>query len=142
MNHRFLIRTLAGLPALAAASAASAAPSCPATHFPDFVAAFAETPAMQRAFTTDPLLNERIDPAADPEPATVAEMLSGDARGFPVMPNAATQKREGLQQTISASANGDAVVTLARTDSDAQIRYIFRKSDACWQLYRRADDSL
>lgn len=142
MTNRLLIALPAGLLALATASAAQAAPACPATNFSGFVTAFAEAPAVQRAFTADPLMNEHIDPAAEPEPATVAEMLAGNSRAFPVMPDAAAQKRQGLQQKISADANGDEVVTLARPDSDAQIRYIFRKAGACWQLYRRADDSL
>lgn len=142
MINRILIALPASLLALATASAAQAAPSCPATDFSGFVTAFAEAPAVQRAFTADPLMDERIDPAANPEPATVAEMLAGTARDFPVMPNAAAQKRQGLQRKISADANGDDVVTLAKPDSDAQIRYIFRKAGTCWQLYRRADDSL
>lgn len=142
MTNRFLSATAILFASALVAPVAQAATACPAKDFTAFVTAFADDVATQRAFTADPLLSETIDPAAEPEPATVTERLAGAARAFPVMPGAAQQKREGLQRIMSNGTNGEQVVTLRKPDTDAQIRYVFRKAGSCWQLYRRADDSL
>ena len=142
MTNRLLSATAILLASALAAPAAQAAPACPARDFTAFVTAFADDVATQRAFTADPLLSETIDPAAEPEPAPVTERLAGAARAFPVMPGTAAQKRDRLQRIISNGTDADQVVMLRKPDTDAQIRYIFRKAGGCWQLYRRADDSL
>lgn len=54
------------------------------------------------------------------------------------MPGAAEQKRNGLQRAVSNGTNGEHVITLRKPDSDAQIRYLFRRAGGCWELYRRA----
>ncbi|AHE54767.1 hypothetical protein [Sphingomonas sanxanigenens] len=142
MINRLLSATAIILASAPVAPAAQAATACPAKDFSAFVTAFADDVAIQRAFTADPLFSESIDPAAEPEPAPVTERLAGAARAFPVMPSAAQQRRDGLQLTVSNGVDGDHVVTLRKPDTDAQVRYLFRKAGTCWQLYRRADDSL
>jgi hypothetical protein len=99
-------------------AAAQAATACPSQDFKAFYA------------------------AADPEPRTVTTMLDGAALTFPVLPTAAERKRVRLETRIMALSATEAEVALAVADTDRQLRFLFRKGVACWELYRMADDSL
>lgn len=119
-----------------------AAARCPARDFAGFARSFAGDVAVQRAHTAIPLTDDRIDPDADPEPATVTRMLDARSLRFPVMPDQRAQARAGLSTSIRALPGGDREVKLARPDTGYQIRYRFRRAGDCWRLVRRSDDSL
>ena len=123
-------------------AAAQAATACPSQDFKAFYAAFADSAEVQRAFTARPLASDTIDAAADPEPRTVTTMLDGAALTFPVLPTAAERKRVRLETRIATLSATEVEVTLAVADTDNQLRFLFRKAAACWELYRKADDSL
>jgi len=123
-----------------AAAPATAATACPSQDFDAFLAAFADSAQVQRAFTQRPLRSESVDANADPEPKPVTAMLDGDALKFPLMASRAKQQAEGLVLS-QTELNGDKQVLLAKPDTDYQLSFFFRKGE-CWTLYRMRDDSL
>ena len=127
----------ADTPAVAKAAGGVA---CPSQDFDAFLVAFMDDPAVQKAYTKRPLQSETLDADADPEPKPVTALLDGERLKFPLMPNAARQKQDGLALSQS-ELNGDKEVMLAKPDTDYQLSYFFRKGD-CWTLYRMRDDSL
>jgi hypothetical protein len=128
--------------ASAAVVAANAGPetaaACPSQDLNAFVAAFAEDPAVQKAFTADPVQTAFVDMNAQPEPAETAKALPRDELRFPVMPNQAQQQKEGLNYREVANEGARAVVALEVPDTDAQVLYTFRR-DACWTLVKIVD---
>lgn len=114
-------------------------PQCPAADFPSFFSAFARDVAVQRAFTADPLRSDSIDAAADPEPKPVTATLAGAARHFPIVEGPVPP---GWRERVTRGPGGDVVVIRSVPDTDNQLRYFFRRVGDCWQLYRKADDSL
>ncbi|TXI44466.1 MAG: hypothetical protein E6Q50_17750 [Lysobacter sp.] len=118
---------------------AGAAPvACPSQQLSAFVAAFAEDPALQKAFTAATVDTAFVDMNAQPEPAESVEPLARETLHFPVMPNRAQQRKEGLQYREIANEGGRAVVALEIPDTDAQLLYTFRR-DACWTLVKIVD---
>ncbi|MDR6294471.1 hypothetical protein E9232_007025 [Inquilinus ginsengisoli] len=139
-RHALLAAAILAL-AGAMPAVAQAATACPSQDFKAFYAAFADSAELQRAFTARPLASDTIDAAADPEPRTVTTMLDGAALAFPVLPTAAERKHDRLETRIATLSATEFEVTLAVADTDQQLRFLFRKT-ACWELYRKADDSL
>lgn len=128
-------------PAAAAASTASAASAtCPAI-FDAFLPRFANDLAVQRASVTDPLQSDTVDASAEPEPRPVTTMKRLDTVIFPLMPDEATQLRQGLVATRNDIGSTEVSLRLRRPDTDDQTTFFFRKTD-CWRLYRIKDDAL
>jgi uncharacterized protein YecT (DUF1311 family) len=112
--------------------------ACPSKDLKDFVAAFAEDPALQKAFTAERVDTAFVDMSAQPEPAESVEALSRDTLRFPVMPNRTQQRKDGLQyREVSVDAD-HALLALEVPDTDAQVLYTFRR-DACWTLVKIVD---
>jgi uncharacterized protein YecT (DUF1311 family) len=124
----------------AAATSTSAAkvPACPATDLAGFVAAFAESPALQKALTAPIVETAFIDWSAQPEPAESVEAKSRDALQFPVMPDRARQQAEGLRYREIGREGDHTTIVLEVPDTDTQFRYTFRR-DACWTLVKIVD---
>jgi uncharacterized protein YecT (DUF1311 family) len=120
------------------ATSPSAAPACPATDLAGFVAAFAESPALQKAYTAPVVETAFVDWNAQPEPAESVEKTSRDALRFPVMPNRARQQAEGLRYREIGKEGDRTTIALEVPDTDTQLRYIFRR-DACWTLVKIVD---
>lgn len=127
-------------PSAPAPAPAATATACPSQDFGAFLAAFADSAQVQRAFTARPLRSESVDANADPEPKPVVAMLDGDALTFPLMPSREKQQADGLVLS-QTELNGDKQVMLAKPDTDYQLSFFFRKGE-CWTLYRMRDDSL
>jgi hypothetical protein len=121
----------------ATASTASSV-ACPSQELEAFVAAFAEDPALQRAFTADSVDTAFVDMNAQPEPVERVETLPRETLKFPVMPNRAQQQKDGLRYREVANDNGRAIVALEIPDTDAQLLYRFRL-DTCWTLVKIVD---
>lgn len=117
---------------------ASAAPSCPSKDLAGFVAAFAESPSLQKAFTAPVVDTAFVDWNAQPEPAESVEQTSRDALRFPVMPDRARQQTEGLRYREIGSEGDRTTIVLEVPDTDTQLRYTFRR-DACWTLVKIVD---
>lgn len=124
--------------ASAAGAASAAAAACPSQDLKRFVAAFAEDPALQKAFTAARVDTAFVDMNAQPEPAESVESLARDRLRFPVMPNRAQQQQEGLQYREVSVGPERALVALEVPDTDAQLLYTFRR-DACWTLVKIVD---
>ncbi|MGN6152889.1 MAG: hypothetical protein ACTHOH_12915 [Lysobacteraceae bacterium] len=106
-------------------AAGAAAMVCPSSDPVAFVAAFAEDPALQRAFTAP-----TVEVASDTGTSTAAR----DQLAFPVMPDRAAQQREGLRQGGFERADDRITVALEAPAGGAQSRYVFRRDAACWVL--------
>jgi uncharacterized protein YecT (DUF1311 family) len=121
-----------------AAAGPQPAIACPSKDLSAFVAAFAEDPSLQKAFTADTVDTAFVDMNAQPEPAESVEPMPREKLRFPVMPNRAQQQKEGLKYREVANEGGRAVVVLEIPDTDAQVLYTFRR-DACWTLVKIVD---
>jgi len=116
--------------------------ACPAPTFDGFLPKFMDDVSIQKQYTADPLESDTIDPNADPEPAPVKKMLTKDQVTFPVIPDSARQKKDGLVLKQSPEGDGGFAVELAKPDTDYQMTFHFRSAEGCWQLHRTEDDSL
>lgn len=126
-------------------AAAQAPAACPSTDFKAFLAAFQDDVAVQKAFTARPLQSEanQENPDANGEPyINVTKMLDGDAIEFPVMGTAVQLRQEKLKLEVTRQDPAEAEIKIFLDDTDYQIRYFFKKTASCWQLYRMANDSL
>jgi uncharacterized protein YecT (DUF1311 family) len=128
----------AGAAVVAASADPETAVACPSQDLNAFVAAFAEDPAIQKAFTADPVETAFVDMSAQPEPAESVQVSPRENLPFPVMPNQAQQQKEGLKYREIANEGGNAIVALEVPDTDAQVLYTFRR-DACWTLVKIVD---
>jgi hypothetical protein len=135
------ISLAANMAAAAAAPSTQEAAECPSQNFDAFLAAFMDSPQLQKAYTSRPLESISIDPDAEPEPAPVTKQLDGADLRFPVMPSTKKQKADGLARQLSKLPGGGRQVTLVKPDTDYQLLFSFRKGK-CWQLYRVDDESL
>lgn len=109
--------------------------SCPSTDLAAFVSAFAEDPALQQAFTAPTVETAFVGANGQAEPART---LSRDQLRFPVMPDGATQQREGLRRRDDVRGD-QATVVLERPG--AQTTYAFRRDATCWTLAKIAGRS-
>lgn len=123
---------------VATAKPANAAPSCPSKDLAGFVAAFAESPSLQKAFTAPVVDTAFVDWNAQPEPAESVEQTPRDALRFPVMPDRARQQAEGLRYREIGSDGERSTIVLEVPDTDTQLRYTFRR-DTCWTLVKIID---
>lgn len=112
--------------------------ACPAQDIAGFVAAFAEDPALQKAFTAEAVDTAFVDFGAQPEPAESVERLPRDRLHFPVMPNRAQQAKEGLRYREVSADPQRTTIALEVPDTDAQLLYTFRRSQ-CWTLEKIVD---
>lgn len=129
--------TTAASPAVGSASATT----CPAESFDQFLPLFENDVNVQKAYVTDPLQSDSVDPNADPEPKPVSKSLPKDQVTFPIMPSQADQAKDGLTAKRTDTSATDVAVKLVKPDTDYQMTFFFRKDD-CWHLYRVKDDSL
>jgi hypothetical protein len=141
---RFSIAPLALAGMLAHAGLAMAAPAkapaCPSASFPVFFAAYADSVALQKAFTDYPLAHVLLDHSAE-QPREIKVQLPKAKLSFPLIPPAATRKRAGLAFRTDEVSAGSAKVMLFKEDTGYQVAYFFRK-DGCWKLERKEDRSL
>lgn len=112
--------------------------ACPSQDLKSFVDAFAQDPALQKAFSADTVDTAFIDWNAQPEPAESSAPLPREKLHFPVMPNRAQQAKEGLQYREISADDKSATIVLEVPDTDAQLRYTFRH-DQCWTLVKIVD---
>lgn len=120
------------------ATTASTTGECPAVDIDAFVTAFAEDPALQRAYSAEVVDTAYVDWNAQPEPAEVITRTPRQHLTFPVMPGREAQHREGLVYRRVSLAGTRAVVALEIPDTDTQLLYTFER-DACWRLVKVVD---
>ena len=143
MKHLYLLSLALGLALAPAAQAAPAKPhgqACPSAKFPAFFAAYADSVALQRAYTDYPLAHMLLDHAAEPA-REIKIALPKEKVGFPLIPPRAQRKRAGLAFRTDAVTGQNAKVSLFKEETGYQVVYFFRK-DGCWKLERKEDRSL
>ncbi|MCD9097639.1 hypothetical protein LU699_09350 [Luteimonas fraxinea] len=133
-------------PASSAASADAAAKTepgsaCPFDNFDAFIERFGREIAFQELTTADPLVVERYDTAAEPEPHRVVEDVALADVSWPVMPRLDLVGGSGRTYDIAPAADGRMEVQVRMPDTSDQQRYVFGRSP-CWQLQRVVDESI
>lgn len=126
---------------LLAQTAQAAAPACPSARFPVFFARYADSIALQKAFTDDPLAHVMLDHAAQPEPRQVKTELPRARLSFPLVPPKAVRQQQRLAIRYGEASASNASATLFKEDTGYQVTYFFR-NDGCWKLERREDLSM
>ena len=129
--------------ATAAAGSAQAAAACPAGDFTGFFRAFANSTEVQRQFSATSVDFSAYEASDDtPDPVMVTRNRPREAIQYPVIPTTAQQRAEGLRTRFLAQSNGDQIVDLTKPDTDYQLRFVFNRVGACWELEAKIDQSL
>jgi hypothetical protein len=136
---RYLMLSLAA--GLVLAQPGYAAQACPSAKFSAFFAAYADSVALQKAFTDYPLAHVLLDHAVEPEPREIKVRLAKGKLAFPLIPSRAERKRAALALRIDEVTAQSAKVSLFKEDTGYKVEYFFRK-DACWKLERKEDRSM
>jgi predicted protein tyrosine phosphatase len=118
----------------------ASADQCPA-DFDKFIQSF-ESAEFQVAHSKYPLSYRYMDHDSNGELKAVEVAVTrenlGEFAGVQ-FPSSAQRAQENLQQAITASDAGTRVVRLWLPDSDFEIKYVFKKAAACWELIRVED---
>lgn len=125
----------------AAATQAEPAAACPIENFDAFIDRFGREIAFQELTTSDPLVVERYDTAAEPEPRRVVQEVALADVVWPVMPRLDLLSGRGRVYDIAPTAEGRMEVQIRTPDTSDQQRYVFGQSP-CWQLQRVVDESI
>lgn len=120
---------------------ADSASACPLENFDAYIERFGREIAFQELTTADPLIIERYDTAAEPEPRSVVEKLALADVVWPVMPRLDLISGSGRTYDITPIAGDRMDVQVSTPDTSDQQRYVFKQSP-CWQLQRVIDESI
>lgn len=115
--------------------------ACPSENFFEFLTAFADNDALQRAFTRFPLRKMELDLNAEPEPVPVIKTLPRLQVQYPLLPLQAERNVQSLSLRIDEVSAHNAKATLFKEDTDYQVSYFFGKN-GCWRLESIEDWSL
>lgn len=111
---------------------------CPSHDINKFVAAFAESPALQEQYSAASVDMAFIEGSSEPEPRETVEHISREKLRFPIMPNRTQQAAQGLRYRYISADDNRAVIALEVPDTDAQSTYAFQRS-GCWMLVKIVD---
>lgn len=125
---------------LAQPASAATSPACPSEKFEPFFKAYAESAAVQKAFTEYPLAHILLDHSKD-KPRQIKVALPKTKLSFPLLPPAARRKAERLDVRVDAVAGDKAQATIFNTERGYEKAYFFRKA-GCWKLELVEDRSL
>ena len=125
---------------LAQTASAATAPACPSEKFEPFFKAYAESAAVQKAFTTYPLAHVLLDHSSD-KPRQIKVALPQAKLSFPLLPSSARRKAEKLDFRVDAVAGDKAQATIFNTERGYEKAYYFKKT-GCWKLELVEDRSL
>ena len=150
--HRaVLVSSVLVLAACAPASNSAASPdsganaepasACPVENFDAFIERFGREITFQELATADPLVVERFDATAEPEPRLVVEDVALTDVVWPVIPRLDLLGGSGRAYDIAPVADGRMEVRIRTPDTSDQQRYVFGQSP-CWQLQRVVDESI
>lgn len=132
-----------GLVALVALTRVASAEQCPAA-FEEFIGVFESSAEFQVAHSKYPLAYQYMDTDATGEPKRVQVAVTrenlGEFSGVQ-FPSSAQRTQESIQRAISAPDAQTRVVRLWLESSDFEIKYVFKKTSACWEM-TRVDDGV
>lgn len=130
-----------GLVASIALIRVASAEQCPAA-FDEFIGAFESSAGFQVAHSKYPLTYRYMDADATEEPKPVQVAVTrenlGEFAGVQ-FPSSAQRAQESLQQAVTEPDAQTRVVRLWLPDSDFEIKYVFKKTPACWELTQVED---
>ena len=151
-----LVRAIvAGSLAIAAAACAPAANSeasaphnasaparhCPIADFEAFVERFSHDVEFQQQSTADPLIIERYDTEAEPEPRRVVSETRLANVAWPILRRFDDLRAEGRTVEFGAPTGGRVELKVWMPDTSDQQIYVFAQSP-CWALQRVIDESI
>lgn len=111
--------------------------SCPSTDFNAFLASFAESSAVQRAFIQRPLqFLAMVD--AEPEPRLEKRALEDKQIKYPLMPDRVHREAERLALSVKEQSGDRATAILNKPDTDYLVEYRFVLGK-CWMLSEVSD---
>ncbi|WP_155628501.1 hypothetical protein [Burkholderia territorii] len=116
--------------------------ACPSGEFETFARKFASRISIQSHFTRWPVAVTSIDAAAQPEPKPVTKQVTENKMPFPLMMDMERARREGKLVRIAQDSKTTGHVDYSGSDSDKKVRYLFQRSESCWQLVAIDDQSL
>ena len=125
---------------LAQSASGATAPACPSEKFEPFFKAYAESAAVQKAFTEYPLAHVLLDHSSE-KPRQIKVALPQVKLSFPLLQSAAKRKAEHLDVRVDAVTADKAQATIFNTERGYQKAYFFRKT-SCWKLELVEDRSL
>ncbi len=102
--------------------------------------AYAESAAVQKAFTVYPLAHILLDHSSA-KPRQIKVALPQAKLSFPLLPSAAKRKAEKLDFRVDAVEGDMAQATIYNTERGYQKAYFFKKT-GCWKLELVEDRSL
>ena len=114
--------------------------ACPSQDFSAFLADFAQSPDLQKAFTRVPM-KKQITVDAEPEPKQVSTLLDRSELVFPLIPEAKAREANGLTLEIVDKSDTSATVKLQKPDTGYQVIYRF-SFEGCWSLDEVQDFSI
>ncbi|HEY5809993.1 MAG TPA: hypothetical protein VIT67_18615 [Povalibacter sp.] len=119
----------------------ASADQCP-TDFDKFIEAFESSAEFQVAHSKYPLTYRYMDHDAAGELKAVQVAVTrenlGEFAGVQ-FPSAAQRAQENLKQEVAVPDAKTREVRLWLPDSDFEIKYVFKKTSACWELTRVED---
>lgn len=133
--------TPASTSAAASRTATEPTSACRGETFDVFIQRFSRDIASQQLATADPLIVERYDATAEPEPRKVVEEVASADVIWPVMPRLDPLTSRGSASNIIRIADNRMEVQVRTPDTSDQQRYVFGQSP-CWQLQRVVDESI
>jgi hypothetical protein len=120
------------------------ADQCPA-DFDAFIGAFESSAEFQVAHSKYPLTYRYLDHDSNGELKAVEVAVTrenlGEFAGVQ-FPASAQRAQENLQQAVTTPDAKTREVRLWLPDSDFEIKYVFKKTAACWELTRVEDGAL
>ena len=112
---------------------------CRPDNFPAFLTRFSEDAGFQRVNTASRLQTFEVVNES-PEPRDVEKVVKRSDVQFPVLVDAATRRKWGLEMT--SSQEGQRMrVKVQKPDTDILMFYVF-EHHGCWQLVRKEDHTL
>lgn len=134
-NQGKIVRSLLLLTSFALTSVA-VADQCPA-DFDEFIGAFESSAEFQVAHSKYPLSYRYMDHDSNGELKAVEVAVTrenlGEFAGVQ-FPSAAQRTQENLQQKVAAPEARTREVRVWLPNSDFEIKYVFKKTSACWEL--------
>jgi hypothetical protein len=128
--------------ASAAGGIRAEASACPAETFDAFAEKFSSSISVQAKFTHWPLKHTTIDAAARPEPKPVTKEVTEREISYPLMMALDRAKREGKVVRVAQDGKSEGSIEYAGSNSGEKTRYLFTRSESCWQLVAIDDKSL
>ncbi|MEO8247862.1 MAG: hypothetical protein ABI589_00690 [Burkholderiales bacterium] len=107
--------------------------ACPSQQFPAFLDSFADSIALQEAFTRFPLQARHLRASGRSDPVPVDEWLNRSQVRFPLIPPRGERRTTALIVDVRDASTTVATATLYKPNTDYQVVFRFALN-GCWRL--------